>query len=524
RLAAAWGASKTADNAEAAYWLGRASLQLDRPDETLAVAKAVIALEPADAARFELLVADALLASDDRQAEAADAFERFAAARPEAAAAPRALLLAAKTAQKFGDNERAERLSSTLLTRHAADPLAVDARSVFAAALLGQKSFAAAAEQFDRLAAEHSGDPRAARWLLRAAGAWREAGSDDKSLAAYTKLVEQHPSDPLVARARYDRGRLLTKAGELAASNADFQAVVEGAPGSELAAYAALALATNHYAAGEREACIAVLTRLLQGGGSPLRGKAYYLLATAQHAVGEHAAALESLDAAEAPPAGLSLLEARCLIGLGKGNVASAAVAGHLELHPTSEAAGELLYELAWMHRDAGRDDEALAAFQRVVNDYAETPAAAEASFRSGEIYSEASRHAEAAVAFGEAARLATQATDRDAELIEQSLHLRGWAHWKAGERDAAASAFEQQLQAAPEGVFAIEGWLMLGESRFALQRYAEALAAYERGLATDDGGRRLLPLSLLHAGQAAGQSGDWATSLQLLERARRWV
>ena len=528
RLAAAWREDPTAGNLDAARWLGRAQLENQLPAKALATAEQALALKPAAAGPLRLLAADALRRIEGRQAEALQGYEAFAIDFPQDPSAPRAMLAAAQLAIGLQQQERAGRLADWLLDAHQDHPLVDEAKVVAAAAALGRGEWEQAAERYSQLTTLRPDDPRLARWRFRLAEAERGRANPQAAVAVLSVLIENHADSPLLVRALYERGRLLTAAGKLPAANADFNAVIAAEITADrddsLRAFARLALARNQFSAEQVEQSIVTLQTLLANGPTEVDGQANYLLATAQFSLQQYDAALRALSSAEAPPHELDRLRVLSVVGLQKVAPAQQAVEEFLRQHPNQPAAGELLHELAWLERESGDAKRAIVTFTRVVAQHTASPFAAESSFRAGEIYREQNQHAKAAASFQAAAEIAAQTQPPDRELTEQSLHLLGWSHWSTQQHSQAAEAFGRQLQAAPQGPLAIDGQLMLGESLFAQKKYAEALAAYQAGLAGELTNRELAPLALLHAGQAAGQQGAWQASLKLLERARRWV
>jgi outer membrane protein assembly factor BamD (BamD/ComL family) len=73
------------------------------------------------------------------------------------------------------------------------------------------------------------------------------------------------------------------------------------------------------------------------------------------------------------------------------------------------------------------------------------SPLAAEALFRVGEHHYAASRFAEAAGAYAEAAAKAT-----DPALKEKALHKIGWCAFKKGDYPAGAAAFDRRWRRSP--------------------------------------------------------------------------
>ncbi|MEM6330789.1 MAG: tetratricopeptide repeat protein, partial [Planctomycetota bacterium] len=186
-----------------------------------------------------------------------------------------------------------------------------------------------------------------------------------------------------------------------------------------------------------------------------------------------------------------------------------------------AEVADAARYELAWAYALAGRPDAAAEEFGRLAKDHADSPYAAEANLRVGEWHYRRAELAAAETRFAAAAEAGKRPRAQAAATREQALHMLGWTRFDQGRHGPAADAFAEQLASRVRGPLAADARLMLAECRFAAGDFAAAVSLYESAFG-DAGAPRadLRPLGLLHAGQAAGQVGDWPRALAWLDQA----
>lgn len=102
--------------------------------------------------------------------------------------------------------------------------------------------------------------------------------------------------------------------------------------------------------------------------------------------------------------------------------------------------------------------------------------------------------------------------------LGEKAAHKLAWSYYHGKDYPSAQQAFEYQLARFPDGPLKADARFMIAECLYEQKKYAEALVAYGRveNLANED----FRALSLLHAGESAGQLKNWEESLKWLERA----
>jgi len=185
-----------------------------------------------------------------------------------------------------------------------------------------------------------------------------------------------------------------------------------------------------------------------------------------------------------------------------------------------------VLYDLAWAQKDQGQEDDAAATFANLVERFAESPLAADATFNVGERHyatgSEQARQGETEAARGSfrQAALSYHAAMGKAgatELGERAVHKLGWAQFRQDEFQKAHGTFAYQRQNWPQGSFAGDAAFMQGECLFKLGEYQQALEVYTQ--VGEAAGPEFAALSLLHGGQAACKLKQWEQGLALLTR-----
>lgn len=138
-----------------------------------------------------------------------------------------------------------------------------------------------------------------------------------------------------------------------------------------------------------------------------------------------HAEAMRRLADLQLEAGEAEELESHIDTVVGRAEDAVALYEALLATYPAYAKNDLVLYQLARAHELGGAPDLALAALDRLVGDYPETPHFAEAQFRRGEILFVQRRYAEAEQAY------AAVSASGDARFREQSLYKRGWALFK---------------------------------------------------------------------------------------------
>ncbi|GAB6164165.1 tetratricopeptide repeat protein [Thermostilla marina] len=364
--------------------------------------------------------------------------------------------------------------------------------------------------------------PHADRALLLAAAVYKQQNDPAKAAQTVRRLLADFPQSPLKDQALLRLAEYAYAAGDTAAAEAAYRQLIRDLPDSPLrpqAAYQLACLLLNDDKTDEAETLLAEF--LEQYGNTPLADKARLVRGIARQKRKDYAGAIDDLQKAlsgELTPqeqASARYAFALALIGQKDYTQAVAALTALLE-NPGDEAnTDEVLYQLAWAYKLAGQDKQAVDTFRRLAADHPQSTHAAEAHYHLGEALYAQGDYGKAAVEYYTAMKQA-----KDADLGEKASHRLGWAYFKAEQFDKAQQTFAYQRATYPKGPLAVDGAFMEAESLFKLGKFAEASAIYRNLPPLTDENFEIL--RLLHAGQAAGRTGDWQTAVSLLSECEK--
>jgi TolA-binding protein len=356
--------------------------------------------------------------------------------------------------------------------------------------------------------------------LFTLAQAEQAQGQAVASMETLDELIDDYPESSRLAGALALRGELNAASQNATAALADFDRLLAVEPNTAIVPRALLAKARVEYAQHRLDAAEASLDRFLKSHREhELATDALLLRAAVLHERGDFALAIadaEMVVAIDPPrPKRSDAIYTRglCELGLGQPAAAVEAFSRIVQKDPQYRAMDRVLYDLAWAYQQSQNATQATATFARLVEKYPESPLAAESSYHAGEAQFTASNFAAAAKSFWIAGERAT-----DAVLAEKSLHKLAWSCFEQGQFEPAAEAFDRQIADHPHGPLAADAMLMIGECRFEREQFSDALAAFDTGLDQSSASESIRELALLHAGQAAGQLGQWERSLELLD------
>ncbi|QDU88473.1 tol-pal system protein YbgF [Pirellulimonas nuda] len=459
-------------------------------------------------------------------------------------------------AEKF---EEAAAAYKALVEKHAQSPLAADARLAAGKCCFLAERYGEAARWFSAAwkAAPWPDSAEAAHWHCQAllkekrpdlalkqadaalatgpAADWKNkllmdradglAGAEKteatKVVAAYLAVADDAPQGALAPRALYLAATAAMSADQFAEAQRLADRLLKQFPNDPLAERAAEAAGAARLAAarklitqGKNDEAAALLAGS-DGAASPQKAM---MVATALFGAGKHREALEALDGANADEPQALYLRGAALAALERPQDAASAFEKVIRNHPDSDVTQQAMYQRALLARAAGDDQLAVRLFERAAASKKSPVLAAEARYQLGDVAYTLGELDRAEAAFALAAEQAA-----DADLKEQALHLLGWSRYRQEKFAPAAEAFTGQLALAPQGGLAADAKVMLGECRFGAKDYAAAIKAYREALGPGGSPRaELASLAALHAGQSAGQLGQWEESLSLLDEAQQ--
>jgi TolA-binding protein len=513
---------------EAAHWLMRSLVKGGKPAEAAAQAERLLPKlnDGSQAAQVSMDRADALYELPQRRGEAVALYAAIAAKYPRAAVAPEALYMAGFTALGKGDYATALRHAAACRAAYPHSALVADAAYVEAESHLQLGHAAQAEKGFGELLQKYPRHADAETWQVRRGLALclqKKYGETIDWLQP--KLAKLHGHDALaeannlLGRAHYRLGEQAYAGGDFAAAAAHYQQVVDRWPQSPLAPRALyglgwVKLGQNDYTGAER----LFDTMLAKYPGDKLAPRARYARGIARHQRKEFGPAMEdvrALLAADPTPAEKSdarYLLGLCQTGLKQDAEAAASFQAILRDDPKYAGADKVLYEWAWALQRQNQQLEAAAIFARLAAEHAESPLAAEAQYYRGESAYEAGHFQDAAAAY----RVALQKAGSNA-WGEKVAHKLGWTYFRSNDFAQAQATFHAQRTTWPAGALWGDATFMEAESLLKQGMFAEALAMYEQVKST--AGKDFPVLTLLHAGQAAGELKQWAKSQQWLTK-----
>lgn len=494
---------------EARYLAAATALELRDYDTAIRQAQRVVDSQTAAATDALATLAEAQLQSGDAAA-AAGTFRRLLESAGDEEQVSYAVRLA--WAESTAGDEQAVIEALAPLAADVSNPAGQQMAFLLGRAKLRTGDAAGAIEAVQPVAMREPPGEWSGEALLILGRAQLAAGQTEPAIQSLSKLLEREPKPAIAAQAYYRRAEAYEQTRQADAATEDYDQVVSNWPDSPLAPYAAYRAARST-SGKPKEAADRYRAMLEKYPGHQLADQARLGLATALVKLGDAKESLAVLDQLDQKNPRVALARGMSFAGLQDWDAAIAALESAASAEGEFADRPQALYELGWAYRQAGRPQDAEATFQQLARDYPDNSLAADAGFRVAEALYDEQEHQQAATAF----RAAAAAARGDATLREKALHMVGWARHKAGDEQAALAAFEEQLAEYPSGPLAADAKWMKGEALFAGEKYAEALDAYKAAQGSEPAAESLMPLAMLHAGQAAGQLGQW-------QAARDWL
>jgi TolA-binding protein len=483
---------KSAEGAEAAYWLGQTLTRLGKPADAATVVERALAAHPGSrfASQLAFARAAALYEQPTRRKESVAELAGFARKHPQHGLMPRALYLAALAALKVEDYQAARD---------------------HAEAFLGDK-------KLDR----HELTPDVL--FIAAEGQVQAAKPDlERAQTLYRRLLTEHPQHANAPQAQLRIGLCLYLSKKYAEAVTHLAKVAGEVKDAALIAEAHLLIARCHQDTGRLTEAVAALEKARQAKPDWSRGDAVQLaLAQVLRAQKKPVEAVDHFrQLAKAYPASPLRAQAHYELGeiaheQGRYEEASTQHEEAAALAPKSDLAPLALYG-AGLARYAKKDDTAaVGAFTKLIDGYAGSPTAARARYmrglsqqRLGQL-EPALKDFEAYLASGPRGkdfpdalyalglcRAGLKQHDRAAETlaalvkdhpeyerVDQAYYELGFALAAVKKDREAAAAFRDLATKRPDSPLAAESWFRAGEFHESAKEPAEAAKAYAAGLA----------------------------------------
>lgn len=376
-----------------------------------------------------------------------------------------------------------------------------------------------AVESFLQALAKVPNAPPADEAMLLLASAYRRLDRTADARTVLEKMLAQFPNSPLVNRARFRLGEYCFALGDFGAAEKAYRAVIQSPAAGTLVPSAMYELACTLVKQDRARDAEQLLAELLaKQPDEETAAKARYVRAVALRKLGKPAEAVQELQAALQGNLGkLDRADALYTLGLLRIDLKQYAEAAKTfatlsKDHADYPDADRALYQWAWALKLAGRNDEAVDMFRKLIAQFPNSEHAPEARYHSGEAFYKSGDYIEAAKEFHKTVQAAGQS-----ELGEKASHRLGWAYYQMKQYDNAQKTFAYQRATYPSGPLAADAQFMEAESLFQLGKYSEALAAYEKLPPPAADGFRVL--QRLHAGQSAAQLKQWDKAVTLLSQ-----
>jgi len=360
--------------------------------------------------------------------------------------------------------------------------------------------------------AYHSGDA-----LLR-------TGKLDEAAAAFDRVVQQHGASAWADDSLMGKARVAIEQKDAATSLELADALLAKFPDSPLAQQARLAKGQALAALEKPEEAIAALEPLLNDTAAgqqatELRDRAQSIVALGQARLGEFDEARKAVEELAQDPAASQLAnELKLRVGemaqaAGKSDVANDLLAGVSE--SSSQLADRAKQGLGWNYFEAGRWEEAAAAFDEVLKSGVTGSAAAEASLLKARALEHLQKADDALAMYQEVAEKYAD-TPRAAEALHRAAHLLEGQ----GAADQATSLYAQLLEkfpdyAALDEVLFREAWLSRDKDpKFASQLLERVRAEYATS--------RVAPEATLQLSELLVEEGQLDRAAELLREVTR--
>jgi TolA-binding protein len=393
--------------------------------------------------------------------------------------------------------------------------LAAEARYLVGSSQLELKQHREAAASLEASLEQQPKWRQAGETRLALARAYRGLNDYAKAQAALRQLIAEMPESPLLDQAYYWLGESCSLAGDFDAAAKAYGELIGRWPKSPLLPHGMHELGCTELSRKDAAAAEKALDRMIQEFPEhELIPQSRYARAMARHQLQKYAPAIEDLEVVLAgSPAQAEKSDARyvlglCQMGLEKHGEAAGTFRDLLKEDPKYAAADNARYQLAWALKLSGDEARAAGEFEKLASDFPESERAAEALYHVAEF-------AYASGDYGKAAGNYYTALEKagKSELSEKASHKLAWSYYHQKNLEKAKQTFAYQQKSYPKGELARDAAFMEGECLFEEKKFDEALAAYEKLPALDN--PQFQALALLHAGQAAGQLGQWQKALQ---------
>ena len=446
-------------------------------------------------------------------------YEEFLKLSPEHPSATLGKVRAGLGLQLAGRNDDAVNWLSPILASVSDPALKSEALSILGRCELARDQLAAAAERFEESLKTKPDHEQSDQTLLILADVYRRLDRPTDSAARLKQLQTQYPQSKVIEEATFRLGEVAYTSGNFDDAVTQYAAVIKTWPQGMFAAPAQYGLSWCRFKKGEFAAAVEAVGLLEKSyAGTEQARKGLYVRAMAEFQLQQYETAEKDvLEYLKSSPSPKEALDAQYLQGLslaGQQKFAEAAkvYSAILKADAKYADADKVLYELGWAHFELGQQPESIAAFQRLGQDYPESPLAVESLFRVGESLYETEKYADAAKAYQ-----STVAKAGDSELGEKAAHKLAWSYFKQDLLKEAADGFNTQLKQFPKGALAGDAEFLLAECDYRQKQWQPALDHYAPVIAANH--PAYAALAIFRSGECAAALEKWSDSLKYHQR-----
>jgi len=349
--------------------------------------------------------------------------------------------------------------------------------------------------------------------------AYQQTQNLDKAKEHARTVIAGFPQSKLLDRAHFRLGECCRLTNELKTAAAEYRQVVKDSPQSNLMPHVLYGLGWAQLGLEDYAAAEDAFNKLIDGHPNDTlipRGQYGRGLARRQlKKLGPAVQDLEALLATDPPKTEKS--QARHVLGLCQKDLqqydqAIATFTKLLEEDPGYADAVNVRFDLGWAQNSANQEKEAAATFAELAKDFPDHPLATDSLCLVGDYEYREKNYKEAAQVYYNAMQKAGVT-----KLGEEVSYKLGWSYYLVDDFERGQAMFLYQRKTWPEGALLADATFMEAECFFKLKKYQEALDLYLT--VGTPGNEDMQVLTLLHAGNAAGQLKQWQQSLDLLSK-----
>ncbi len=430
-----------------------------------------------------------LLARTEREQDDLDAalvhFEQVYRRYPNADLAPAALYAQGVTHVQKEQYDRATAAFEQLGNRYPNSAFAQNLGTILGEVYYRLERYRAAADELQRRLPGLTGSERT-RALFVLGETYNQLGRPEAARTQYQSILDAAPNSSYAALAQYGLAWQYYKSEQYERAAAAFEkARSTDAP---IATEATYYEAVNRALLGEHEQALQLYRRVLDTDNTRLRAEARYEIGLLRYQREQYEAAAEALrplvqgDAPEGRAGDARYWLGNAYLATDQLDRALKAYAQSEKLSGAGSASVQIeaRFQKAWTLYQNGRYAEAGSDFRSLAEQHPDTDRGQDALFWGADAYYQQEQYDRARALLQQYLNTAPQGTRR-----ARGQYALAWTHFKERQFERAARQFRQFLSTYEASSTAVpyrqDARLRLADCYFALKRYEDAIAAYER-------------------------------------------